>query len=157
MRCHAGDTELPVGPGLPGSHTLDLCPAPCSLPEQGSACAATWWPHWELLQKGAGASQTKVTFCHCSWEPAQVVSSLRSSSTQCKSSPHGEEAACMGRLLDQPTEHTFSKGHGWPGGRDAGKASSTAHGAPKKEGVTFKKVSSGEGCADGSTACGPWV
>lgn len=62
----------------------------------------------------------------------------------------------MGRLLDQPTDHTSQRVWVALGG-DAGKASSAVHGAPDKEGMMFKKVSLDEGSADGSKASRPCV
>lgn len=100
--CHrlAGHTEPWASQSKPARKpTLDgwILSRNETFPNQRYACAATLWPHWALFQEEPGLG-VEVSLCHCSWQPAQVVSTLRSGTSlpQCQSPPRGDEAAHVG-------------------------------------------------------------
>lgn len=151
-RCPTGDPATSWSRPARKPCPLHLYPAPWNFPEQQSACAATSWPHWELLQRELGSRLGR-----CQLATALEIL-LRKFPEIFSASPlHGDEAACMGRLLGQLAKHTFSKGHGCPGQRCGKSKPYRGRGAPNKDEMTVKKATSGEGPADGPIACGPWA
>lgn len=105
----------PVSPSQPGSQPWTGGSYPeMRLPNQRYACAATLWPHWALFQEEPGLG-VEVSLCHCSWQPAQVVSTLRSGTSlpQCQSPPRGDEAARVGISKPGSMHGSASGMHFW--------------------------------------------